>query len=126
MSELTPFLDSDETIDTDIFKPNVSIPTKSTQTQYNGLAFDDEEEEEDDSLVPFANSPEIIDTDIFIQRDNESNIPFSDSNESDLVEDYTVIGEQGETIINVPSYIADRQRSKKFLTGGIFGEAGTS
>ena len=126
MSELTPFSDSDETIDTDIFKPNVSIPTKSTQTQYNGLAFDDDEEEEDDSLVPFANSPEIIDTDIFTQRDNESDIPFSDSNESDLVEDYTVIGEQGETIINVPSYIADRQRSKKFLTGGIFGEAGTS
>ena len=57
MSELTPFLDSDETIDTDIFKPNVSIPTKSTQTQYNGLAFDDDEEEEDDSLVPFGDSP---------------------------------------------------------------------
>ena len=126
MSELTPFSDSDETIDTDIFKPNVSIPTKSTQTQYNGLAFDDDEEEEDDSLVPFGDSPEIIDTDIFTQRNNESDIPFSDSNESDLVEDYTVIGEQGETIINVPSYIADRQRSKKFLTGGIFGEAGTS
>jgi len=126
MSELTPFSDSDETIDTDIFKPNVNIPTKSTQTQYNGLAFDDDEEEEDDSLVPFANSPEIIDTDIFTQRDNESDIPFSDSNESDLVENYTVIGEQGETIINVPNYIADRQRSKKFLTGGIFGEAGTS
>ena len=127
MSELTPFLDSDETIDTDIFTPNVTIPTKNTQTQYNGLAFDDEEEEEEDnSLVPFADSPETIDTDIFRQRDNESDIPFSDSNESVSAEDYTVIGEYGETIINVPDYIADRQRSKKFLTGGMFGEAGTS
>ena len=127
MSELTPFLDSDETIDTDIFTPNVTIPTKSTQTQYNGLAFDNEEEEEEDnSLVPFADSPETIDTDIFRQRDNESDIPFSDSNESVSAEDYTVIGEYGETIINVPDYIADRQRSKKFLTGGMFGEAGTS
>ena len=126
MSELTPFLDSDETIDTDIFKPNVSIPTKSTQTQYNGLVFDDDEEKEDDSLVPFLDSPEIIDTDIFTQRDDEPNIPFSDSNESVLTENYTVIGPDGGTLINVPNYIADRQRSKKFLTGGIFGEAGTS
>ena len=131
MTELTPFLDSDKGIDTDIFKPNLpspnlTIPKKSTE--YNGLVFDDEEEEEDedDSLIPFTDSTDTIDTDIFTQSDNESNIPFTDSKDSDLVGDYTVIGSDGGRLINMPEYMASRQRDKRFLTGGIFGDAGTS
>ena len=130
MTELTPFLDSDKGIDTDIFTPNLpspNLPIPKKSTEYNGLVFDEEEEEdEDDSLIPFTDSTDTIDTDIFTQSDNEANIPFTDSNDSDLEGDYTVIGPDGGRLINMPEYMASRQRDKRFLTGGIFGDAGTS
>ena len=45
---------------------------------------------------------------------------------SSEVDNYLFVGEGGGTAINFPKYMAERQRDPKFLTGGIFGEAGTS
>ncbi len=95
--------------------------------EYTGLNFTDEKEsepleEEVQEFLPNSDKKfEIKDTSIV---EPSKTLPNSDT--LFQVEGSIPFGENNEALINLPSYIASRQRDPKFLTGGIFGEAGTS
>ena len=130
MSEITPFSNSNETLDIRSFNTNVQTEPPS---ENNGLTFDDDEEDiniEEPYIEPFEYSPDTLDINILPEKSDAETIPFSNTDETgEVVKNiggiFNFIGPNNQPI-NMFDYMAARQRDKKFLTGGIFGEAGTS